>query len=255
MTTRNQCQFWDCDETIPSNHFLCSARDHYAGYKAGTTDQCPACGTYKDSGNADCCMYEEMRSLRRKLARANNSQEFIVFSNETLQEMARNRPMTPEAMLEITGVGPSKLERYGADFLRLMRERAGGDANQQHPHPQPHANSAQRDDREFPADKDADRFFVYILLLNNGEYYVGQTREIHERLLEHRNNQSRSTRRKEPKLQWFTTVRTRSEAADLETELQQLNSNANDRREINRWIVDFKQLYDQLDYTPHKPQA
>lgn len=255
MTTQNQCQFWDCDETIPGNHFLCSTKGHYAGYKAGTINQCPACGKHKDAGNDHCCIYEELRSLRRTLARANNLQEFMVFSNETLQEMARNRPITPEAILEITGVGPSKLKRYGPAFLRLMRERAGVDANQQHLQPQPGANSAQRDDREFPADKDADRFFVYILLLNNGEYYVGQTREIHERLLEHRNNQSQSTRRKEPKLQWFTTVRTRSEAADLEAELQQLNSNPTDRREINRWIVDFKQLYDQLDYTRHKPPA
>ena len=49
MTTRNQCQFWDCNEAIPSNHFLCSARYHYAGYKAGTIDQCPACEKYKDA--------------------------------------------------------------------------------------------------------------------------------------------------------------------------------------------------------------
>ena len=118
-----------------------------------------------------------------------------------------------------------------------------------------HVNTAQRDDREFPADKDADRFFVYILLMNNSEYYIGQTREIHERLHEHRNNMSQSTKDREPKLQWFTTVQTRSEAADLEAELQQLNSSAVGRREINRSIVDFKQLSDQLDYTPHRSQA
>ena len=45
----------------------------------------------------------------------------MVFSNETLEEMARIRPMTREAMLTIPGVGPSKLERYGPDFLRHTR--------------------------------------------------------------------------------------------------------------------------------------
>lgn len=54
MTTRNQCQFWDCGEVIPGNHFLCSARSHYAGYKAGRIDQCPACGKYKDSTYNTC---------------------------------------------------------------------------------------------------------------------------------------------------------------------------------------------------------
>ena len=102
-----------------------------------------------------------------------------------------------------------------------------------------------------PADKDADRFFVYILLLNNGEYYIGQTREIRERLHEHRNNMSQSTRGREPKLQWFTTVETRNEATALEAELQQLNSDPTGCREISRWIVDFKELAGELDYTPH----
>ena len=94
-------------------------------------------------------------------------------------------------------------------------------------------------------------FFVYVLLMNNGRYYIGQTREIHERLHEHRNGMSYQTRGSEPKLQWFTTVATRKEAADLEAELQRLNSNPAGRQEINRWVVDFKKLADELDYEPH----
>ena len=186
MTTSSQCQFWDCNETIRRNYFLCST--HYAGYEAGTINQCPACGKYKDA-EYDVC-------------------------------------------------------------LACYRQTAGTWAASR-----PRSGTAQRDNREFPADKDADRFFVYILLMNNGEYYVGQTREIHERLHEHRNNMTLSTKGREPKLQWFTTVRTRREAADLEAELQKLNSNATSRREINRLIVDFKQLSEQLDHAPHRSQA
>ena len=112
-------------------------------------------------------------------------------------------------------------------------------------------NAGQQGNRGFRADSDANRFFVYVLLMNNGEYYIGQTREIHERLHEHRNGMSHQTRGREPKLQWFTTVATRKEAADLEAELQQLNSNPAGRREINRWVVNFKKLVDELDYDPH----
>lgn len=123
------------------------------------------------------------------------------------------------------------------------------------PRPLPRPNAAQRDNREFAADWESDCFFVYILLLNDGKYYVGQTRELLERLHEHRNNMSQSTRGREPKLQWFITVHTRREAADLEAKLQELNSNAAGRREINREIVDFKRLVAELDYTPHGSTA
>ena len=55
MTTRKQCQFWDCKESIPGSHFLCSS--HYASYEAGTINQCPSpsCGQYKDT-EYDVCM-------------------------------------------------------------------------------------------------------------------------------------------------------------------------------------------------------
>lgn len=203
----------------------------------------------------DEALFEKLRVLRNRLAKSHRVQEFLVFSNETLLEMATVHPMTSETLLAVKGVGPAKMERYGSDFLRVIREHSGFNTQRRNQERFTSPGDVRRDDREFPADKDADRFFVYILLLNNGEYYIGQTREIHERLHEHRNNQTLSTKGKEPKLQWFTTVQSRSEAADLEADLQQLASNATGRREINRLIVDFKQLAEQLDHTPHQSQA
>ena len=282
MSTPNQCQFWDCDETIRRDHFLCF--DHYTKYEIGVVDCCPSCGRYKytpyavcltcrqqgqtaearspsrsapapPGGQPDEALFEELRALRRNLARAYSLQDYMVFSNETLAEMAAVRPMSPEAMLAINGVGPTKLERYGPDFLYVIRESVPEPPVKEHRQPPPRPNTVQRDNREFPADKEADRFFVYILLLTGGEYYIGQTREIDERMHEHRNNMSQSTKGREPKLQWFTTVDTRSQAADLESELQELNSNPTDRRKITRLVADFKRLAVQLDYTPHRPAA
>lgn len=200
-------------------------------------------------------LLEELRSLRRTLAQKHRMQDFRVFSNKTLEEMAKERPMTSEAMLMISGVGPAKLDRFGRDFLNVISNFAEKSAVRQSPQSPPPSNVPWYDNREFAADKHADRFFVYVLLQNNGEYYVGQTREINERLHEHRNNMSQSTKGTEPKLQWFTTVSTRKEAASLEAELQQLNSNPAARREITRLVSDFKRLVDELDYEPHKPIA
>ena len=53
-------------------------------------------------------------------------------------------------------------------------------------------DAARRGDRELTADQKANEFFVYILNLDGGEYYVGQTHELHERMLEHRNNMNRA---------------------------------------------------------------
>jgi hypothetical protein len=93
-------------------------------------------------------LLEELRSLRRNLAQTNRVQDSWVFSNGTLEAMATILPMTPQEMLAINGVGRVKMERYGPDFLRVIRERVGVDANQKNPQPQPRANSAQLDNRD-----------------------------------------------------------------------------------------------------------
>ena len=58
MTTRKQCQFWDCEETIRRGQFLCYS--HYTDYKAGMINQCPECGKYKDGKYSICkACYEQ----------------------------------------------------------------------------------------------------------------------------------------------------------------------------------------------------
>ncbi len=45
---------------------------------------------------------------------------YIVFSEKVLKEMAAARPDSASAFLAISGVGPAKLERHGAEFLELI---------------------------------------------------------------------------------------------------------------------------------------
>ena len=98
-------------------------------------------------------------------------------------------------------------------------------------------------------------FFVYVLTLDGGTYYVGNTNDLHARLQEHRTNMSQSTKGRNPKLVWFTTVPTRSEAEDLEKELNNLNANTQTRREIHRMVVRFKQLVVELDFAAPRPEV
>jgi ATP-dependent DNA helicase RecQ len=66
-------------------------------------------------------LYLELKALRRRLADERNLPAYIVFSDATLQHMARFRPTTAQHLLGISGVGPKKLETYGGVFLELLR--------------------------------------------------------------------------------------------------------------------------------------
>ena len=96
------------------------------------------------------------------------------------------------------------------------------------------------------ADARADRFFAYVLKLEEGHFYAGQTRELRERLSEHRDGKVKSTAGKNPKLVWFTTVDSRESATALEVELKKLvDSNP---REIRRMVLSYQDLVRELDF-------
>jgi ATP-dependent DNA helicase RecQ len=79
----------------------------------------------------DAMLFEELRLLRRRLAEAQGVPPYVVFGDLTLMQMARLRPADENALLDITGVGQHKLEKYGADFLTTIaayEARQGGTA-------------------------------------------------------------------------------------------------------------------------------
>ena len=93
-------------------------------------------------------------------------------------------------------------------------------------------------------DKDSEVFYVYILELNNGNFYAGQTRELRERLYEHRRGNTKSTKGLSPELVWFSRVPTRESAAEFEQKLKQLI--VKDPREVARMIIRFQDLIKEL---------
>lgn len=68
----------------------------------------------------DEALFESLRSLRKELADEQKVPAYIVFSDKVLWEMAARKPGTPVEMLDVPGVGPAKLERYGQAFLELL---------------------------------------------------------------------------------------------------------------------------------------
>ncbi|WP_208998050.1 DNA helicase RecQ [Pseudovibrio sp. FO-BEG1] len=71
---------------------------------------------------ADQELFEKLRARRMELARERNVPPYVIFNDKTLIEMAVERPQRLEEMLEISGVGESKLERFGPAFLEIIRD-------------------------------------------------------------------------------------------------------------------------------------
>ena len=95
-------------------------------------------------------------------------------------------------------------------------------------------------------DAGATEFFVYILKLDGNAFYAGQTRELRERLMEHRDGDTVSTAGKNPRLVWFTKLSTRDEATTLEAELKLLCDK--NPREVRRKVRQFQDLVEVLDF-------
>lgn len=67
-------------------------------------------------------LFEALRSLRTRLAREQQVPPYLIFNNATLEDMCRKRPTTPDELLEVSGVGAKKAERYSEAFLEVIAD-------------------------------------------------------------------------------------------------------------------------------------
>ncbi|WGH75285.1 DNA helicase RecQ [Tenacibaculum tangerinum] len=66
-------------------------------------------------------LFERLRRLRYRIAQEENIAAYLVFNDATLREIERDRPLSDEAFLAISGVGQRKLEVYGAEFMEEIK--------------------------------------------------------------------------------------------------------------------------------------
>ena len=67
-------------------------------------------------------LWDALRDCRKRLAGEHNVPPYVIFHDATLIEMIAHRPTRASDLLGLTGVGQAKLERYGEDFLAVIRE-------------------------------------------------------------------------------------------------------------------------------------
>ncbi|MBW9151115.1 DNA helicase RecQ [Clostridium estertheticum] len=71
----------------------------------------------KDTG-----LFEILRSLRKEISEREKVPPYIVFADSALREMSEYFPVNEKEMLNIKGVGESKLNKYGEEFIQVIKE-------------------------------------------------------------------------------------------------------------------------------------
>jgi len=79
-------------------------------------------GANLELDNDSQVLFEALRQLRREIAGEQNVPPFVVFSDATLRDICRKLPISETALLNVSGVGNYKLEKYGQQFLTVIKE-------------------------------------------------------------------------------------------------------------------------------------
>jgi ATP-dependent DNA helicase RecQ len=74
---------------------------------------------------AEQVTFEALRDLRKRIAAEHGVPPYVIFHDATLLQMVEDRPKKLEDLLDLSGVGRKKMERYGEMFLRELWAAAG----------------------------------------------------------------------------------------------------------------------------------
>ena len=67
-------------------------------------------------------LFEDLRKLRLEISKIENVPPYVIFHDRTLKEIAHQKPKSLEKLNGIFGVGASKLEKYGVQFLAIVKK-------------------------------------------------------------------------------------------------------------------------------------
>ena len=120
------------DETMGSCHTSCdvcsgvTVAEMAANYlPAGSSGKSRSSARHVSStagpaDSADEALFQKLRDVRKEIADRQGVPAYIVFSDKVLRELASVRPKSAGEMLDVSGVGPAKLNKYGDIFLDAL---------------------------------------------------------------------------------------------------------------------------------------
>ena len=78
-------------------------------------------GPMKGGGAADEELFAMLKDLRRKVAKQNGLAPYVIFQDPSLEDMSIQYPITLEELQTISGVGAGKAQKFGAEFIKLIK--------------------------------------------------------------------------------------------------------------------------------------
>jgi len=75
-----------------------------------------------EEGEVNMDLFAELKKLRYSISQEEKMPAYIIFSDKTLKAMASELPVTENAFLAISGVGMNKMEKYGEEFMEVIRK-------------------------------------------------------------------------------------------------------------------------------------
>lgn len=78
-------------------------------------------------------LYDQLRLLRNRLAKETEVPAYVIFTDKTLKEMSMYLPSSREELLEISGVGQAKYDKFGQAFIDTIKKYADSHDTSQEP--------------------------------------------------------------------------------------------------------------------------
>ena len=108
--------------TLKARHFLDNPGSFLITADHDYESKEPHLLSIKSQGNTDKVLMDQLRSLRKQVAREEDVPPFAVFQEYSLQDMALKYPVSFQELNQINGVGEGKARRYGSKFIDLIQK-------------------------------------------------------------------------------------------------------------------------------------
>ncbi|MFN5208154.1 MAG: DNA helicase RecQ [Bacteroidota bacterium] len=89
-------------------------------YETSAEDDEVAVAGGKGGGALDDTLFNMLKDLRKKIAKAKGLPPFVIFQDPSLEDMSISYPVNLEELKNISGVGSGKAQRFGQEFVDLI---------------------------------------------------------------------------------------------------------------------------------------
>lgn len=113
-------------ELLPEDHVCNKGEVVRAFYTVFNELKTKRGGAKNIPSDYDVNLYEVLREVRKELSELEGRPAFMIFNNDTLQDMAAKAPTTKAQFIEVYGIGAYKAEQYSDPFIDAIKHYQQG---------------------------------------------------------------------------------------------------------------------------------